>query len=74
MSGVRVSPPVLIKRKMKVVNYIVDSFNEVSKNVTWPTVKELQSSTTLVLVASAIFAVCVALMDTGFKKLLEFVY
>jgi preprotein translocase subunit SecE len=59
---------------MKVVNYIVDSFNEVSKNVTWPTVKELQSSTTLVLVASTLFAVSVGVMDLVFEKLLAFVY
>lgn len=59
---------------MKVVNYIVDSFNEVSKNVTWPTAKELQSSTTLVLVASVLFALSVFAMDSVFKKLLEFVY
>ncbi len=61
-------------KSMKVVNYIVDSFNEVSKNVTWPTAKELQSSTTLVLIASMVFALAVGVMDLVFDKLLDFVY
>jgi len=36
--------------------YIRDSFRELSSNVTWPTWKELQSHTWLVIFASILFA------------------
>ncbi|TXC81626.1 preprotein translocase subunit SecE [Luteibaculum oceani] len=43
--------------------YIEDVYNEMVHKVTWPTWKELQSSSILVLVASAIIALLIFLMD-----------
>lgn len=45
---------------------LVETYNELLHNVTWPTWKELQSSSILVLVASAIIAFLVFLMDYVF--------
>lgn len=42
---------------------LVDTYNELIHHVTWPTWKELQSSSILVLVASAIIALIIFLMD-----------
>jgi preprotein translocase subunit SecE len=62
---------------------LVETYNELMHNVTWPTWKELQSSSILVLVASAIIAFLVFLMDYVFginsddsiwKGILGFVY
>lgn len=62
---------------------LVETYNELMHNVTWPTWKELQSSSILVLVASAIIAFLVFLMDYVFginsddsiwKGVLGFVY
>lgn len=46
--------------------YLNDTVNELLHKVTWPTWKELQSSTILVVVASVIFAVSIAVMDFVF--------
>ncbi len=42
--------------------------------VTWPTWSELQNSGILVLVASLIIALVVALMDASFSRIMEFIY
>lgn len=46
--------------------YINETVTEMVHKVTWPTWKELQSSTILVVVASIIFALSIALMDYVF--------
>jgi preprotein translocase subunit SecE len=46
--------------------YIIESYEELVHKVTWPTWKELQSSSILVLVASIIIALLVFLMDWVF--------
>ncbi|TVR36588.1 MAG: preprotein translocase subunit SecE [Cryomorphaceae bacterium] len=43
--------------------YIIESYEELVHKVTWPTWKELQSSSILVLIASIIIALLVFLMD-----------
>ena len=58
----------------KLINYIKESFDEVVNKVSWPSYSELQKSTVLVLVASVVFALVVALVDTSFDKLLGFLY
>lgn len=57
-----------------IVSYIKSSFDEVVNKVTWPKFSELQSSTLLVLVASLIFAVAVAVVDYGWEKALHLLY
>jgi preprotein translocase subunit SecE len=59
---------------MKIINYLKESYNELVHKVTWPTLKELQSSALVVMVASLIFALIVFAMDTTFQKILEGIY
>jgi preprotein translocase subunit SecE len=56
------------------INYIKEAYNELVRKVTWPTFKELQSSTIVVMVASLILAVIILVMDLAFKNLMEGVY
>jgi len=42
--------------------------------VTWPSWKELQGSAILVMVASLLIALVVAVMDLGFKNLMSVIY
>ena len=58
----------------KITIYIKESYYELINKVTWPTWAELQSSTTLVLIASLIFAVAVFFMDLISKQVLSFIY
>ncbi|MAX79573.1 MAG: preprotein translocase subunit SecE [Crocinitomicaceae bacterium] len=54
--------------------YVLESVDELRTKVTWPTWKELQGSSVLVLVASFIIAILVYLMDLGFGQLMKAVY
>jgi preprotein translocase subunit SecE len=65
---------VQIKDKMKLKTYIQESFTELVHKVTWPTWRELQNSTTVVMIASLIIALTVALMDYGFKTIMAEIY
>lgn len=56
------------------ITYVRESFQEVIHNVTWPEYKQLQKDTVTVILASVVFAVIIALVDYGFKEVLEFVY
>ena len=58
----------------KFINYLKESFTELTKQVTWPSWSKLQSSAILVLVATLILAVVVFVMDFAFQKLMEFIY
>ncbi len=54
--------------------YIKESYNELINKVTWPTLANLQSSTTLVLVASMILSLIIFVMDAISKQSLELLY
>ncbi|MFI3320188.1 MAG: preprotein translocase subunit SecE [Rikenellaceae bacterium] len=56
------------------INYIKSSYEELVEKVTWPSFGELQSSTVVVMVATAIFAVVVLAMDLSFEGIMEFIY
>ena len=56
------------------IQYIKESYNELVNKVWWPSFAELQSSTIVVMVASAIFAVVVLAMDITFENVMEFIY
>ena len=58
----------------KFINYIKESYVELTKKVSWPTWKELQSSAILVMVASVIFAVVIFAMDFAFDPLMRAIY
>ncbi|TFH39823.1 MAG: preprotein translocase subunit SecE [Bacteroidia bacterium] len=59
---------------MKLKRYIQESFTELVHKVTWPTWRELQNSTTVVMIASLLIALTVALMDYGFRIIMEEIY
>ncbi len=50
------------------------SWIEVTEHVTWPKFSDLQASSTLVLVASLIFALLVGVIDFVFKSGLDLFY
>ncbi|GAA4407405.1 hypothetical protein GCM10023187_27940 [Nibrella viscosa] len=58
----------------KVTSFLKHSWEEVQHNVTWPKFTDLQSSSTLVLVASLIFALLVGLIDYLFENGLNAFY
>jgi preprotein translocase subunit SecE len=58
----------------KVVAFLKDSVEEIRTKVTWPKYDELQKSSTLVLVASLIFAVVVGVIDFAFKNAMNWFY
>ncbi|MES2730297.1 MAG: preprotein translocase subunit SecE [Bacteroidota bacterium] len=58
----------------KVLAFLKDSYEEIKSNVTWPKYDELQKSSTLVLVASLIFAVLVGAVDFAFKNGMQYYY
>ncbi|MBN2806969.1 MAG: preprotein translocase subunit SecE [Prolixibacteraceae bacterium] len=60
--------------KMKIGIYVKESYNELVHKVTWPTLKELQNSAIIVMVASIIIALVIFLMDLVFENLLDFIY
>ena len=58
----------------KFINYLKESYTELTKKVSWPTWDKLQSSTLLVMVATLIFAVVIFAMDFAFRHLMTFIY
>ena len=55
-------------------NYVKESYNELVQKVSWPSFPQLQSSTIVVMVASAIFAIVVLLMDISFENIMAAIY
>ncbi len=58
----------------KIVEYVKESYIELTEKMTWPTWVELQNSAAITLVASLIIALIVFLMDESAGNLLKFVY
>jgi preprotein translocase subunit SecE len=58
----------------KVIQFVKDSWVEVTKEVTWPKISDLQSSATIVLVASIIFALVVGSIDFVIDNALRFLF
>jgi preprotein translocase subunit SecE len=59
---------------MGLKTYLKESYTELVHKVTWPTWSELQNSAVLVMVATVIVALIVALMDFSFSNLMEQFY
>ena len=95
MSGVRVSPSVLLintefqienrhngclfeiynrQLEMNIKGYFADVYNELVNKVSWPSWSELQSSATIVMIASVIIALGIFVMDFVFRHVMTFVY
>ena len=58
----------------KFINYLKESYAELTKKVSWPSWDKLQSSAIVVLGASVIFAIVIFAMDFCFQNLMEFIY
>ena len=58
----------------KFINYLKESYTELTKKVTWPSWEKLQSSALLVLVATIILAAVIWVIDFAFQHLMEFIY
>ncbi|MCS6821363.1 MAG: preprotein translocase subunit SecE [Microscillaceae bacterium] len=58
----------------KIVGFFTDSYTELKKHVKWLKYSELQSHTTLVIVASIIFALLIGMVDLVFDNLLKLYY
>ena len=68
----------------KIRTYFQDTYHEMVNNVTWPTWKELQNNTILVVVSSVLISLVIFLMDYIFgisgetdslwKGLIGFIY
>jgi preprotein translocase subunit SecE len=59
---------------MKLVRYFKEAYSELLHKVTWPSWEELQGSAIVVMVASFIIALIIALMDLSFKNLMTGIY
>jgi preprotein translocase subunit SecE len=51
--------------------YFIESYDELVNKVTWPTLGELQSTTVVVLTASIVIAILIAVMDAITNLLLQ---
>ena len=58
----------------KFINYLKESYTELTKKVTWPTWEKLQSSALLVLVTTLILAAVISVIDLGFQWMMEQIY
>ena len=58
----------------KFINYLKESYAELTKKVSWPAWDKLQSSAIVVMVASVIFAVVIFAMDFCFQHLMSAIY
>ena len=59
---------------MKIKKYFQETYYELVNKVSWPSMKDLQSSAIIVMVASLIIALVVFVMDYGFENLMGLVY
>ena len=57
-----------------VVQFVKESYEEMTQKVTWPTWGELQNSAVLVLIASLIIGVVIFAMDKGANFVLDAFY
>ena len=59
---------------MKIKAYFADVYNELVNKVSWPSRSELQSSATIVMIASVIIAIGIFVMDFSFRHIMDFIY
>ncbi len=58
----------------KLTLYLKESYHELTKNVSWPTIQQLQESTVVVLVTAVVLALIILIMDTACNSLVKFLY
>ena len=65
--------PLNVKMR-KFINYLKESYAELTKKVSWPSWDKLQNSAIVVMVASVIFAIVIFAMDYCFQHLMSAIY
>ena len=65
--------PLNVKMR-RFINYLKESYAEMTKKVTWPTWDKLQSSAIVVMVASVIIALMIFAMDFVIEAAMKFIY
>ena len=58
----------------KFINYLKESYVELTKKVTWPSWDKLQSSALLVMVTTVILAAALVIVDFAFQHLMTAIY
>ena len=58
----------------KFINYLKESFTELTKKTTWPTWDKLQSSALLVMVTTVILALALWVIDLAFQSVMTAIY
>ena len=56
------------------INYVKESYAELTKKGTWPTWDKLQNSAVVVMVASVILALLILAIDFCIQHLMTFIY
>ncbi len=59
---------------MNIKTYFAEVYNELVHKVSWPSWNELQSSATIVMIASVIIAIGIFIMDFVFRHVMTFIY
>ena len=65
--------PLNVKMR-RFINYLRESYAELTKKVSWPTWDKLQNSAIVVMVASAIVALVVFAIDFVIEAAMKFIY
>ena len=65
--------PLNVKMR-KFINYLKESYAELTKKVAWPTWDKLQNSAIIVMVASVIFALVIFAMDKVIEVAMKLIY
>ena len=65
--------PLNVKMR-KFINYLKESYAELTKKGSWPAWDKLQNSAIVVMVASVIFAIVIFAMDFCFQHLMSAIY
>ena len=65
--------PLNVKMR-RFINYLKESYAEMTKKVSWPTWDKLQNSAIVVMVASAIVALVVFAIDFVIEAAMKFIY
>ena len=65
--------PLNVKMR-RFINYLKESYAEMTKKVAWPTWDKLQNSAILVMVASVIFALVIFAMDKVIEIAMKLIY
>ena len=56
------------------INYLKESYVELTKKVSWPGWPKLQSSALLVLGTTILLAALIFVIDFAFQNIMEFIY